>query len=145
LLAANKSFSSYLWSNGSTANEITIKGAGKYFADVTDNFGCSGSDTVNIKTKKCLEGFFMPNAFTPNNDGNNDLLFPKLLGDVSQYSFAIYNRWGGKVFESNLLKNGWDGTIGGVKQAAGIYIWKCTYMLDDKSVYNEKGTVVLIR
>lgn len=145
LLAANKSFPSYLWSNGSTANEITIKGSGKYFADVTDNFGCSGSDTVNIKTKKCLEGFFMPNAFTPNNDGNNDLLFPKLLGDVSQYSFAIYNRWGGKVFESNLLKKGWDGTIGGVEQAAGIYIWKCTYMLDDKSVYNEKGTVVLMR
>lgn len=145
LLTTNKPFITYLWSNGSSANETIIKGDGKYFATVTDKYGCAGSDTINIRTKKCLEGFFMPNAFTPNEDGNNDLLFPKLLGDVSQYSFAIYNRWGGKVFESNLLKQGWDGNLSGAKQPAGIYIWKCTYMLDDKSVFNEKGTVLLVR
>jgi gliding motility-associated-like protein len=62
--------------------------------------------------------FYAPNAFTPNHDGKNDLFRPLIYGNVLQYKFIVYNRWGQQVFASTQLMQGWDGTVGGTLQPA---------------------------
>jgi hypothetical protein len=58
-------------------------------------YRCTGSDTIAIAGKDCMEGLFVPNAFTPNGDGKNDVFRPLIFGNVTSFTFAIYNRWGG--------------------------------------------------
>ena len=87
----------------------------------------------------------MPNAFTPNNDGRNDLFKPSLFGVVKQYDFAVYNRYGKIVFETKDLSKGWDGSIQGMPQNPGVFIWKCVYQIENQLLTTESGTVLLIR
>ena len=87
----------------------------------------------------------MPTGFTPNTDGKNDLLKPILLGDVVQYKFWIYNRWGELVFETTDLNRGWNGTYKGLPQNSGVFVWMCQYQFEGETPKQEKGTAVLIR
>jgi gliding motility-associated-like protein len=145
LLKTGSIFQSYLWSNGSYSNSITITQAGKYWLQVKNNEGCTGSDTVVVLAKNCLKGFFMPNAFTPNNDGINDIIKPILLGNVRQYQFNIYNRWGQLVFQTTDLSKGWNGTFKGLNQDGNVFVWMCSYQFENEPPQNKKGTFVLIR
>ena len=144
-LNPNRSYNSYSWSTGSIDRTITVKNAGIYSLTVTDAAGCKGSDTVNLYTKQCITAVFFPNAFTPDNDGKNDLFRPVVFGDVSKYRFTVYNRWGAIVFQTTDSKKGWDGRMNGIIQGNTIYIWTCSYQLEDGPLKNEKGTVLLIR
>ena len=90
-------------------------------------------------------GFYIPNAFTPNNDGKNDVFKPIIFGNIIHYSFMVYNRWGQKVFESNDLLKGWNGTFHGGMPDADIFMWTCSYQLADGNEENKKGTVTLMR
>ncbi|MFI5188617.1 MAG: gliding motility-associated C-terminal domain-containing protein, partial [Chitinophagales bacterium] len=99
----------------------------------------------NVTIKGCIEGFHVPTAFTPNNDGKNDRFMPLLFGNVKQYKFTIYNRWGQVVFQTGEVGKGWDGTAGGVKLDPTIFAWMCTYQLEGERIKTEKGTVVLVR
>ena len=144
-LKANASFEQYKWNTGSSSSTITIKQPGSYWLQVTDDNGCNGKDTILIDPKDCGEEFFMPTGFTPNNDGKNDLLKPILLGNLVQYRFWIYNRWGQLVFETTDLTKSWDGNYKGQPQGSNVFVWRCTYQFQNKSVKNEKGTFILIR
>ncbi|MBV4360098.1 NHL domain-containing protein [Pinibacter aurantiacus] len=144
-LSATSKFNSYLWSDGSTSSTIIIAHPGSYSLKVTDNNGCTGNSTIVVGLKDCLEGFFMPNAFTPNGDGKNDLLKPVLLGAISAYRFCVYNRWGQLVFQTSAPGQGWDGSINGLLQNGGTFIWACTYQLEGGVPQYKKGTAVLIR
>lgn len=69
--------------------------------------------------------FFVPNSFTPNGDGVNDLFFPEGEGiDFTNYTMQIFNRWGEVLFESSDASKGWDGTYKGKSLKADTYIWK---------------------
>jgi gliding motility-associated-like protein len=138
-------FSSYLWSDGSTASSITIQSPGLYTLQVTDKNGCTGSDSIGLTGKQCLIGFYIPNAFTPNNDGKNDVFRPLIYGNVVRYKFAIFNRWGQQVFESKELLLGWDGTVRGAPQPTSAFVWSCTYQLQGQDMQSQRGTVMLIR
>jgi len=92
-----------------------------------------------------LTGFYIPNAFTPNQDGKNNFFKPFIGGVVKQYQFTVYNRWGQIVFTTKDLRKGWDGNFGGIKQDGNVFVWMCTYQLDGLPAKTEKGTVVLIR
>jgi hypothetical protein len=83
--------------------QVLYQTTGIYWLQVKDDKNCIGKDTIIVNPKDCGKGFFVPTAFTPNNDGKNDLLKPILLGNVKQYHFWIYNRWGELIFETNDL------------------------------------------
>jgi gliding motility-associated-like protein len=138
-------FDQYKWSTGSSASAIMIKQPGIYWLQVKDDNGCVGKDSIIVNPKDCGKGFFVPTGFTPNNDGLNDLLKPILIGDVIQYRFWVYNRWGELIFETTDLTKGWNGTYKGADQSSGVFVWMCTYQFKDEQVKKEKGTFVLIR
>jgi gliding motility-associated-like protein len=98
-----------------------------------------------VNKKDCLTGFYVPNAFTPNNDGLNDLFRPIIGGNIIRYQFSVYNRWGQIVFRTEKIQAGWNGSFLGKQQDGNVFIWTCTYQLDGGAVKNEKGTVVLVR
>jgi gliding motility-associated-like protein len=88
----------------------------------------------------------VPNAFTPNNDGRNDLF--KVLNAVKTEDFelTVYNRWGQLVFQTRNWKQGWDGKLGGREQGTAAYVWLLRYTdRDTKKKIEQKGTMVLIR
>lgn len=107
--------------------------------------GCILTDTVTINTKNCPIYFYVPNAFTPNNDGTNDSFKPLLKGPVINYRFTVYNRYGNQVFTSSNPQQGWDGTFKSKKQDNAVFIWTCDYQFAGKELINQKGTVTLIR
>lgn len=142
-----RNFQNYLWSNGETGSSLNITSPGVYWLRATDFNGCAGMDTIIVSRKDCLEGFYIPNAFTPNADGINDVFKPLIFGRLIDYSFTIYNRFGQVLFKSTDINKGWDGTIGGNPQHADVYVyvWICTYQLEGQKSGTKKGTVTLLK
>jgi gliding motility-associated-like protein len=145
VLSPSGSFRSYLWSTGSRGNAITVTQPGEYTLEVKNNDDCAGKDTMLVSPKECLTGLYVPDAFTPNGDGKNDTFNPLLFGNIVQYHFRIYNRWGSIVFQSDVPGKGWDGRIAGIPQGNEVFVWTCTYQLQGEAAKAGKGTVVLIR
>lgn len=138
-------YESYQWSTGETVRSIQVVQPGLYWLAVTDNRGCTGTDSIAVYAKPCKPGVFFPTAFTPNGDGLNDVFKPMLFGVVQQYRFAVYNRWGKEVFYTNDPLKGWDGRVAGVLQPHTTFVWSCTYQLEGGDLKTERGTVVLIQ
>ena len=138
-------YENYLWSDLSSAPELVINQAGVYRLEVTDSNHCAGSDSVLVTQKQCLEDLVVPNAFTPNGDGRNDVFRPIVLENVVHYKFDVYDRWGERIFESKTPMQGWDGKLNGIPAANGVYVWFCQYQPDGQEERIKKGTVVLIR
>jgi gliding motility-associated-like protein len=86
----------------------------------------------------------VPNAFSPNGDGQNDILLVKGRG-VQSIVFRVFNRWGEKVFESNDLNFGWDGTFKGEPQEMDVYAWTLNAVLDGNIPIFKSGNATLIR
>lgn len=111
---------------------------------VTNDIGCSASDTVHLRV---INGptFYVPNAFTPNNDGQNDIFRATPVGIRKLDFFRVYNRYGELVFETNVIGRGWNGEYKGKAQPIGNYVWylKGTDRLG--SMRQMKGNVLLLR
>jgi gliding motility-associated-like protein len=144
-IAPTHNYRTYLWSDLSMGSSLIIKKPGVYTLTVTDQNNCSGSDTIVIGVKQCMEGLYVPNAFTPNGDGQNDIFRPLLFGNATSFTFIIYNRWGGKVFESHITSEGWNGKINAQDADKGTYVWICRYSPEGHEEKIAKGTVQLIR
>lgn len=86
----------------------------------------------------------LPNAFSPNGDGNNDILYVRGLG-ISELRLRIYNRWGELIFETNDPAFGWDGTYKGQPQEQEVYVYYMDAILETGEVVQEKGNITLIR
>jgi len=86
-----------------------------------------------------------PTAFSPNNDGHNDVFKPALLGIVSVKDFIVYNRWGEKIFESNVMGIGWDGTFKAATQPVGAYVYYIEAVDVFGNTISRKGVVSLVR
>lgn len=148
VLDAGAGFASYLWQDGSVGETFTAIDKGIYWVQVTDGYGCIGSDSVEMKL--CNNYLKLPNAFTPNGDGLNDryngLIDPE---EVTKYQLRVYNRWGELLYEGKDPYNGWDGTKKGELCPYGAYLWEVTYDTQNsqgKTVTEHKrGTVMLIR
>ncbi len=113
----------------------------------TNDFGCADTAFQRIQYEDLLI-YYIPNAFTPNNLGPNDVFYPVFTSRVSpsNLSFKIYDRWGTIIFESNDLTTGWDGTYLGVLVQDGVYVWDLTFKdtLTDL-VFKETGHVTLFK
>ena len=87
---------------------------------------------------------FLPNAFSPNNDSKNDNLCVR--GNIiTSLHLVIYDRWGGKVFESRNISTCWDGTHNGKKLDAGVYVYKFEASMVDQTTVEQSGTITLFR
>lgn len=144
-LAASQPYSSYLWSTGGTGRSIYVRNAGSYRLQVTDANGCTGTDTIAVLTKQCLNGVYIPTAFTPNNDGRNDFFKPIVYGTLLNYTIDVYDRAGQRVFSTSNPVLGWKGDVLGIIQPSGVYVWQCRYQLAGQAPGYQKGTVMLIR
>lgn len=144
-VTANGSWQSYLWSTSATTPAIEITQAGRYWLQVTGANGCSASDTITVAAENCVNSIYFANAFTPNNDGHNDIYKPLITGVLLNIQFNIYDRYGNKVFDTTDPAKGWDGSYKGKPQGNNTYVWYCTYQFEGASARSKKGTVLLIR
>ena len=87
---------------------------------------------------------FIPDAFTPNNNGRNEVFLP-YTGGLKTYMMSIYDRWGEKIFETNSTTEGWDGTVGGKTAMEGVYVYRLQYSDFKNKEYSNVGTLHLIR
>ncbi len=145
LLGLDLQYESYLWSTGSTDAVLLITSPGVYRLTVKDENGCSGYDSIEVHRKECMEGIYVPNAFTPNTDGKNDGFRPLLYGIVETYKFEVFNRYGHLVFQSETPGESWNGVYQGRAQNSGAYVWKCVFKIRGYELRNISGTVLLIR
>jgi len=132
----------YLWQNGSTTSTFAATQPGTYSVLVTNACGSDG-DAVTLKATECK--IYLPNVFTPNNDGLNDRFGIVGARYVKSYRLEIYNRWGQMIYESTNAYEGWDGVFRGLMQDAGMYVYRIRYtnLTDEK--FDFKGTFMLMR
>jgi gliding motility-associated-like protein len=98
-----------------------------------------------VKVFKTSPDIFVPDAFTPNGDGKNDVVKPIPVGVTQLDYFNIYNRWGQMLFTTAEIGKGWDGRVNGTFQNSGTYIYTVQGIDYLGKVITKKGTVVLIR
>ncbi|HNR15340.1 MAG TPA: gliding motility-associated C-terminal domain-containing protein, partial [Chitinophagaceae bacterium] len=111
---------------------------------VEDSAGCVDSVYHIIRVaENCY--IAVPSAFTPNNDGKNDFLYPLNAYKATNLVFRVYNRIGQLVFETRDWNRKWDGRIGGLEQPTGVYVWMLDYNDAAGKRVSLKGTTVLIR
>jgi len=141
----------YVWSpaaplnNPFIANPMATLFIDTYFrVVVTDAIGCTDDDDVFIKV---YEGpsYYVPNAFSPNGDGLNDIFRPIPVGIKSTEYFRVFNRFGEQMFETRQWMQGWDGTIKGKKAATGTYVWMIKGIDRNGKVVEMQGTVILVQ
>lgn len=142
---------SFLWSPATGLNSTlvwnpttSIQDDISYIATVTTAQGCSVKDTVSMKVFKG-SAVYVPTGFTPNSDGRNDFLRGLYIGIKKVHYFRVYSRWGQQIFSTNSLIEGWDGTIKGVKQQTGTYVWMLKAEDLAGKIYEMKGVSTLIR
>jgi len=118
--------------------DITYVVTGKTPAD------CEGSAEIFIKAYKGPE-IYVPTAFTPNNDGRNDLLKAIAIGMKEYHYFTIYNRWGQPVFTTKDFTKGWDGKMKGLVQSPGTYVWVAETVDFTGKIVKRNGTTILLK
>ncbi len=107
--------------------------------------GCKATDSIRVKVFKVPPSFYVPTGFSPNNDRNNDVMRPILIGMRTLKSFRVYNRWGQLLFATSEKGKGWDGTYKGNPQDPGTFVWMAEGETYTGQVIKKQGTVVLLR
>jgi gliding motility-associated-like protein len=129
--------------NEEVINPMVIQKSGEYFILGKNQDNCTLLKSVFVKVRPLL---YVPDAFTPNNDGKNDKFNYNALGGLKSVDFfSVYNRWGQLIFNSKTLGEGWDGSSKGQPLESGVYIWTLKVRDHNNNVIEQKGTVLLIR
>jgi gliding motility-associated-like protein len=152
LLSTDAPAVSFVWSPAQWLSNPSVRNPAAtplesitYKVTATNSEGCSSEDSVHINVIQ-YNDIYVPTAFTPNDDGRNDIIRPFFDGKFTLKEFGVYNRWGQKVFSTSQRGVGWDGKINGILQNTGIFIW-IVNVTDTKSgkKIERKGTFVIIR
>jgi gliding motility-associated-like protein len=139
----------YNWYDGSgkfieTDQSITVapKETTWYYVTLELCSGITLRDSVLVYVTNPI-----PNAFTPNGDGKNDVfkIYGTLPENIIKFNFQIFDRWGQMIFTTNDIEQGWDGKSKGQYCPPGIYVWEIFYETSKKTRVTNKGTVMLIR
>lgn len=102
--------------------------------------------TVYVRLPECIEGkIFIPNAFSPNADGNNDVFFVRSNAQIAGFYVAIFDRWGQQVFESNTQTEGWNGTFEGNILSPAAFAWYCSGFCENGDEFFLKGNVSILK
>src|SRR5690606_15760390 len=130
----------YEWQDGSTNASFSVTDAGNYWVIVTVN-NCSSYDEINVEIVDCEAIVEMPNVFTPNNDGANDLFIPVINKGVASMHTMIFNRWGNLVYETNDPNIEWNG--GDLNEGTYFWLLKITDLKGQET--KKHGFVNLVR
>ena len=135
----------YLWQDGSIESTYMVSDTGTYFVHL-DRLGCVWSDTVRFDLELCESILVMPNVFTPNGDGNNDVFQPVKSDGIVAMHTIILNRWGNVVFQTTDIHINWTGkdTLG-LELADGVYFWVVEYEDEMGGLYTRRGIVHVLR
>jgi len=117
----------------------------RYRVLVYNEANCVDSAFIQVKVYKTTPEIFVPNAFSPNADGHNDVLRPVVVGIRTFEYFKVYSRWGELVFSDAQVGKGWDGRIASTLQPAGSYVWMVKAIDYKGEVVFKKGVVMLVR
>jgi gliding motility-associated-like protein len=150
-LFANSAATDYVWSPPTGLSDpnisnpvVTVTGDMVYQLTATTSAGCRGEATVRLTVFNGPE-IYVPNAFSPNRDGKNDIFRPFPVGIKKLNFFRVFNRWGQLVYATTNLNQGWDGSINGKIQTTGTYVWMVEGVTKEDKIIRKKGTVVLIK
>lgn len=142
---SNSQFSEYKWSTGNSSSFIEVETPGLYSVDVRLG-NCLVSASILVEEEFCETVIELPNVFTPNDDGTNELFIPIRVEEIKSMKTIIFDRTGNKLYETDDLAIRWNGTFENEREAAdGVYFYWVSYtnFLD---VTNEiRGTITLLR
>ncbi len=138
---------SYEWSDGTTDNILVIIEPGIYWVKAFDGI-CESSDTISVNLSEECEGdnHFVPNIFSPNGDGTNDVFRVYLNDELADYKLEIYDRWGNIHYTTTDPQSTWYGESGNRELSSGIYIYHITYSgAGENRIRTLTGTTTLVR
>ena len=116
----------------------------QYILTVTDHNGCTDTSNITIFVNDACFDPFIPSAFSPNGDKENDSLFVR-SNCLTNFTFKVFDRWGEKVFETADMDRGWDGRFRGEPMNAAVFVYTLEgYLRNGKSV-KQKGNITLVR
>jgi len=135
----------FIWNTGATSSTLTVSEPGEYSVTATNDCG-SISDTVEVSFIECNYYIFIPNTFTPDADGTNDVWKVEAI-NLDSYDIKIFDRWGNVVFSSTDPDEVWTGEVVGGDYYArnGIYNYIIRYTAENLDAQVMKGHVLLIR
>lgn len=145
LLSSGNAHAQHLWQDNSTAATFEVTAAGTFWITETEAH-CSMTDTIKIETKACESCIEFPTVFTPNGDGLNETFIPIKMKGIYQPELLIYNRWGQKVYGTNDIQKGWDGSVQQqkTKTPSGVYYWVFSYITINNEELQLNGFVTLM-
>jgi gliding motility-associated-like protein len=142
---------SYSWSPTSGLNNPSIfnpvfnfNAQVEFLITITTPIGCVVKDTQLVRIYKEKE-IYVPKGFSPNGDGSNDKIFPRLVGIRTLLYFKIYDRWGQLIYQTSNENEGWDGRFRGAKQPIDTYVWMAEGIDIDNNNLKRTGTFLLLR
>lgn len=145
LLMPDTVASVYVWNTGQTDAFITVQDSGWYFVNLFfENEVCSSVDSFYVKIKPCFQPLILPNVFSPNGDGFNDVFTAGQTFTYEDFAITIWNRWGIKVYESVNPYFEWNGNdMNGDKLPDGTYFYVASLKhLDEEDL--QKGSVTIL-
>lgn len=140
----------YFWNDGVEGLVRSFDQSGTYQLEISTLCGSVFSNAIDVTVEECSSQVFVPNAFSPNDDGLNDHyqpLFSEKL-ELGNFTFSIFNRWGQLVFYTQNKNTAWDGTSKGRAQEAGVYLWRLEYeypLGDEIERVFQSGELTLLR
>jgi gliding motility-associated-like protein len=134
----------YTWNTGAGSAAIEVSKSGVYVAKGTNACG-TFTDSVKINTVSCDCIVFVPNAFSPNSDGINDLFELGVDCEIKTFSLSIFNRYGERVFTTTDAEASWNGTFKGNPCDAGTYFYNVSYTGIRGTKTEKKGDIVLLK
>ncbi len=147
----------YLWTPSTALSCTTCyntiaspKNTTTYSIKVTDINGCTATDNINIIVLCNDKNVFLPNTFSPNNDGVNDWFYPRGIGLFKIQGMRIFNRWGEMVFQKanlspNVPSDGWNGRYNGRIQTTDVYTYIIEIICENSEILTYKGNITLIQ
>lgn len=145
VLNGDTSADHFLWQDGSTQPSFTVTEPGTYWV-VQSTGTCSKTTTFEVIFEECGNTVFeMPNVFTPNSDGSNDVFLPVKNYNITNYELLILNRYGNQVFQSTDKNFGWNGMSGNKDCSEGTYYWIVKYTDHENREHQQHGFLQLVR
>lgn len=152
-VTGNQPFTVLSWTPGfsgstATTQTTTPDTTTTYMVIGTTAGGCIDTTSLTVVVNPVpplnKDDVFVPNAFTPNGDGINDILYV-YSNYIKDMRFTIFNQWGEQIFETTTVGTGWDGTSKGKAQPVTVYVYTLKAILLDGTIVNKSGSVILIR
>ena len=147
-LDAGPNMKNYRWNTGSIEQKIKAYQGGLYWVNIESYEGCATQDSIFItKDPNLIPNIaYMPNSFSPNGNGYNDVYPNNKFTDVGvSYSIKLFNRWGEKLADFNSPNFNWDGNINGNPAPDGVYAYLVTYIGCNNVLYKKSGSFHLMR